>query len=176
MPGPDISGNTLIGRDWTKSVALVVVCIGLVAAAIYGVQLEPDSYRAQRFHQTSFLILPIFSVFGLFAIYRLVIPWGAPVRLSPEGFLDLRAGRRIIPWPEITNVRSASEFVTLTLGRRFRKTYQLSWTQSLLKKVRKSAGPNHLVVADWCLATTPGDLAEAIQAYRAAHSGNPESR
>lgn len=169
---PLTSGEIFVRRDWPKSLALVAVSIGLVAAAVYGVQLEPDTYRARRFHETSFLILPIFTVLGLFAVYRLVIPWGAPVRLSPDGFVDLRAGRQRIPWSEITNVTSASEFVTLTLGRRFRKTYRLTWTQSLLKVTRRSAGPNHLIVADWCLATTPGELAETIRAYRAAHTGD----
>ncbi|SDC62984.1 hypothetical protein [Ruegeria marina] len=173
---PDVSGETRVGRDWPRSVGLPIVCLFLVAVAAYGVSIEPDSWPSRRFHSGSFVILPVFLVFAPLSLYRLIRPWGAPVRLGPQGFVDLRAGRDIIPWDQITNVVARGEFVTLTLRRGFVRTYRISLGQRLLKAMRKSAGPGHLLVAGWCLSRTPSEMADMINAYRSAYAGQPAKR
>ena len=171
---PDTNLDLQIGRDWIKSLALAAICIFVLAASIYGVLLDPSSATDRRFHNSSFVILPVFLGLSVFVLYRLVAPWGAPVRLGPSGFTDLRAGSKTIPWDQISNVVTRGEFMTLTLRRGFTKTYRMSLTQRILKARRKSAGPNHLLVADWCLSTSKGELAQLVTAYRTNHTAPPK--
>ncbi|MEM8704526.1 MAG: hypothetical protein AAGF82_22145, partial [Pseudomonadota bacterium] len=79
------NGETRINRDWARSLSLLVICIGIVAASVYGVQLEPSSYIDHRFHSGSFIMLPVFSVLSVFVLYRCFVPWGAPVRINVDG-------------------------------------------------------------------------------------------
>ncbi|WP_305988018.1 hypothetical protein [Roseibium sp. MMSF_3544] len=158
--------ETRINRDWPKTLALVAICLGLVAASLYGVQSEPDSYQERRFQHGSFFILPIFSVLSVFTVFRVFVPLGAPVRVNLTGFTDLRAGKTPIPWSEISNVVRKGEYVSLTLKRKYAKTYPFSWSQRALKASRKSAGPTHLLVAVWCLKTSSPDLLDIVSAYR----------
>ena len=177
MAGQDAAGETRIGRDWVKSLALAAICIFLVAVSAYGVGIEPEGRIDRRFRSGSFVMLPIFALVTPLVLVRLVLPWGAPVRFGPAGFADLRAGPDTIPWEEISNVVRRGDYVTLTLRRRYAKTYRWSPTQRALKAMRKSAGPTHLLVAEWCLATTATDLLEAIVAARARYATpEPEPR
>ncbi|MCU9838906.1 hypothetical protein OEZ49_14100 [Ruegeria sp. WL0004] len=169
----DVSRETRIGRDWPKSVALPIVCLILVAAAAHGIGIEPDSLPSRRFHRGSFVILPVFSVLGLVSLYRLVFPWGAPVRFGPQGFVDLRAGRETIPWTQITNAVARGDFVILTLRRGFARSYRISVSQKLLKSMRKSVGPGHLMIASWCLSQVPAEMVRMIDAYRVAYGEDP---
>lgn len=169
----DVSRETRIGRDWPKSVALPIVCLILVAAAAHGIGIEPDSLPSRRFHRGSFVILPVFSGLGLVSLYRLVFPRGAPVRFGPQGFVDLRAGRETIPWTQITNAVARGDFVILTLRRGFARSYRTSVSQKLLKSMRKSVGPGHLMIASWCLSQVPAEMVRMIDAYRVAYGEDP---
>ena len=166
----DISSETLIGRDLTKSVALFGVCVFLTCGSALAIKIEPGGYYGNRLHSASFVGLPLFSFFAGFVLYRLFVPRGAPVRLSRDGFSDLRAGAALIPWDEITNVVRRGQYVSLTLSRKFVKSYPFSLTQRVLKSTRKSARPSHVLVADWCLKTGHMQMLELIQAYREAYS------
>lgn len=115
-------------------------------------------------------MLPISVVFLIFVVYGLVIPFGAPVRITPEGFIDLRIGSKIIPWTEIRNVSRKGQFVALTLNRKFAAAYKLSITQHVLKRFTKSAGPSHILVAEWCLTMTQTQLMDSVSEYRTTHS------
>ena len=111
----DTTRETNIGRYWLKSLVLAAISVGILVASWYGVQIEVDIYsaRAERsFRNLSFIMLPAFTVFSVFVIFRLFVPVGTQVRLSSAGFTDLRAGRSEIPWNEITNVVRRGEFVT----------------------------------------------------------------
>ncbi|MEL7527189.1 MAG: hypothetical protein AAFN16_15530 [Pseudomonadota bacterium] len=160
------TGGTHINRDWARSLSLLVICVGIVAASVYGVQSEPDSYYEHRFHSGSFIMLPVFSVLSVFVLYRCFVPWGAPVRINAEGFADLRAGKDEIPWTEVSNVVRKGEYVSLTLRRKYARSYPFSLSQKALKATRKSAGPTHLLVAAWCLKTNSHHLLDTIMAYR----------
>jgi hypothetical protein len=166
----NVSDETLIKRDWLKSIALAVLTFCLAIAFRYGVQIEPTSVYDHRFHNASIWMLPSSVVFLFFVLYRLVIPIGAPVRLSPAGFMDLRVGRKIMPWNEIRNVSRKGQFVALTLNRKFAATYPLSITQRILKTFTKSAGPSHILIAEWCLMTDQTQLTSLLNEYREAHS------
>lgn len=168
MRNVDVGEETRIGRHWPSSLLLAAIFLGLVAICLYGIQIEPVGRIQRDFHRSSFVFLPAFLIFAGFVIYRLIVPLGAPVRVGPAGFLDLRAGRQVIPWDKITNVVVSGEFVTLTLRRGHAQSYPFTLTQRLLKWRRKSAGPGHLVIVAWCLATTPRELHDIIAAYRAA--------
>ena len=167
----DTSGEIRIQRDWKRSLALPAICLFLALASIYGMQIEPHSIYEHRSHSASFIMFPTFSVLFPFTLFRLFVPWGAPVRMSPAGFVDLRAGTRPIPGYEISNVVRRGEFVSLTLKRKFAKGYKLSFTQRALKATRKSAGPTHLLVAYWCLETTPVQLLEIVSMHWDKYSG-----
>lgn len=169
MNKPDISHDTLIGRDWVKSLALPLICLFVTGASVYGVQIEPHSYYEHRFHSGSFIALPVFSVLTGFAAYRLLVPFGPLLRLTPTGFADRRAGRGLLPWGEITNVVRRGEFISLTMSRKLAKSYRLSLTQRLLKSTRKNARPSHILVADWCLKTRQSELLDLITGYRNAY-------
>jgi len=173
MTKPDTTTEMQIGRDWTKSLALTAILICLLFVWAYGTTIEPHDLYDRRFRDASILMLPIFSVLSVVTLVSLVKPWGAPVRISPSGFFDLRAGSRIVPWDEISNVVRRGDYVTLTLKRRFGKTYRMSLTQKALKASRKSAGPNHLLIADWCLETNPHQLFDIVTAYRDECSAPP---
>lgn len=160
------NGETRINCDWARSLSLLVICVGIVAASIYGVHSEPSSYYEHRFHSGSFIMLPVFSVLSVFVLYRCFVPWGAPVRISAEGFADLRAGKEEIPWSEISNVVRKGEYVSLTLRRKYARSYPFSVSQKALKATRKSAGPTHLLVAAWCLKTNSHHLLDTIAAHR----------
>ncbi|WP_434053449.1 MAG: hypothetical protein RDA78_00645 [Roseibium sp.] len=159
-------GETRINRDWARSLSLLVICVGIVAASVYGVQLEPSGYIDHRFRSGSFIMLPAFSVLSVFVLYRCFVPWGAPVRINAEGFADLRAGKDEIPWSEISNVVRKGEYVSLTLRRKYARSYPFSLSQKALKATRKSAGPTHLLIAAWCLKTSSHHLLDTISAYR----------
>ena len=161
----DVTGSMSVGRDWVKAVAFSAVCVFLVIVSAYGVQMEPTGVVDMRFHSGSFIILPVFSVMTLFSLYRLAVPWGPPVRISTEGIVDLRAGSRIIPWDQISNVVARGELIQLTLRRNFAKEYPYSLTQRILKATRRSAGPGHLLIAPWFLATTTEQLIKNIKAH-----------
>ncbi|MEO0980173.1 MAG: hypothetical protein AAFY24_23120 [Pseudomonadota bacterium] len=160
------TGGTHINRDWARFLSLLVICIGIVAASVYGVQSEPSSYIDHRFRSGSFIMLPVFSVLSVFVLYRCFVPWGAPVRISAEGFADLRAGKEEIPWSQISNVVRKGEYVSVTLRRKYARSYPFSLSQKALKATRKSAGPTHLLVAPWCLKTNSHHLLDTITAYR----------
>lgn len=160
------NGETHINRDWARSLSLLVICVGIVAASIYGVQSEPSSYYEHRFHSGSFIMLPVFSVLSFFVLYRCFVPWGAPVRISQDGFADFRAGNVWIPWTEISNAVRKGEYVSLTLHRKYAKSYPFSLSQRALKASRKSAGPTHVLIAAWCLKTNSHHLLDTITAYR----------
>lgn len=133
--------------------------------------MNPESFYERRFHSASFVMLPGFSALSIFTLYRLFLPWGAPIRMGSAGFVDLRAGTRTIPWNEISNVVRRGDYVSLTLKPKFAKDYPISLSQKVLKATRRSAGPTHLLVADWCLATETDELAELISLYRDENSG-----
>lgn len=163
---PPANGETRINRDWARSLSLLVICVGIIAASVYGVQSEPSSYIDHRFRSGSFIMLPVFSCLSVFVLYRCFVPWGAPVRINAEGFADLRAGKAEIPWSEISNVVRKGEYVSLTLRRKYARSYPFSLTQKALKASRKSAGPTHLLVAAWCLKTSSHHLLDTIAVYR----------
>ena len=171
MTGIDISAQRRIGRDWAKSLALSAICLCLVVAAVYGTQIEVDSYHDRRFRSGSFVFLPILVPFTLWVLFRLVWPVGALVLVGPEGFADRRVNPATVPWAEITNPVRRGQFISLTLSRRVLKDYPMSVSQRLIKAGRKTARPSHLLVADWCLAKTQGELLQMITAYRDAYSG-----
>lgn len=171
MTRTEISSETRVQRNWIKSFALPAICLFVALASVYGMQIEPHSVYEHRFHSASFIIFPIFSVLFPFTLFRLFVPWGAPVKMSSVGFIDLRAGSRLIPWDEVSNVVRRGEFVSLTLKRKFAKDYEMSFTQRMLKATRKSAGPTHLLVADWCLETSPEQLLEIISMHWDEYSG-----
>ena len=162
----DMPAEIRVRRDWPKSLALAAICAGLVAISWYGIRLEPEGSSERRFHSFSFVIFPIFLLFTPFVLYRLIIPLGAPIRADTAGFVDLRAGSKRIPWTEMRNVVRRGAYVSITLNRSFAKDYPWSWTQKLLKSTRKSAGPTHLLVADWCLASTHTDILDIIASFR----------
>nr|WP_319385901.1 hypothetical protein [uncultured Roseibium sp.] len=160
------SGETHINRDWMRTLALLVICVGIVAASLHGLLTEPDGYNDRRFRNASFIMLPVFSVLSVFVLYRCFVPWGAPVRISHEGFADLRAGNVWIPWSEISNVVRKGEYVSLTLRRKYARTYPFSLSQKALKASRKSAGPTHVLIAASFLKTDSHHLLDTISAYR----------
>lgn len=92
MVGLDRLNETRIQRDWIKSLALVPNCMSLVVISLHRMRIGPGSFYERRFHTASFLMFPIFSALSAFTLFRLFVPWGAPVRMSPAGFVDLRAG------------------------------------------------------------------------------------
>lgn len=174
MTTPDTTQETRIGRDWPRSVGMPLAVGFVVACSAYGVQIEDASnHWERRFHRASFWMLPVFSVLLLVSLKMLFLPVGAPVRLGPDGFADLRAAPVTVPWSEITNSVRRGQYVVLTLSRRIAKDFPFTLTQRALKAMRKSAGPSHLLVADWCLATTPTELADIVAAYRQAHAKGP---
>ncbi|WP_422040079.1 hypothetical protein [Roseibium sp.] len=160
------NGETHIRRDWGRTLALLVICVGIVAASLYGVLTEPDGYYDRRFRNASFIMLPVFSVLSVFVLYRCFVPWGPPVRINAEGFADFRAGNVWIPWSEISNVVRKGEYVSLTLRRKYARSYPFSLSQKALKASRKSAGPTHVLIAAWCLKTDSHRLLDTIRAYR----------
>lgn len=160
------SGETHIRRDWLRSLGLLVICFGVFVASLVASTTEPSSYYEHRFHGWSFLFLPVSFVFFFFALYRCFVPWGPPVRISREGFADFRAGNVWIPWSEISNVVRKGEYVSLTLRRKYARSYPFSLSQKALKASRKSAGPTHVLIAAWCLKTDSHRLLDTIKAYR----------
>ena len=155
-----------VTRDWPRTLGLVAVGLFLIAAAAYGVQLEPDGHQARRFHQDSFVILPLASLLACVAIWRLVIPLGAPLLIGRTGITDLRMNRAEIPWDAVRHCARKGDFVVLTLKPTFARTYRVPVEQKLVKAAYKRIGPNHLMLATWCLNTTPQELLEIVQRYR----------
>lgn len=165
----DTSRELEIGRDWKKSIALVAISLGLAALFAFGMQIEPDGYRETRFRDWSYLLLPAFLALAGWGTYRLFAPRGAPVRLRPDGFVDLRAGKRTIPWTEVRNVARHGNYIYLTLRLAYARRYSFTLSQRLVKSRRSNAGPSHLLLTDWCLAESQSRLLELINAYWTAH-------
>lgn len=160
------NGETRINRDWARLIGLLVVCVGLVGTSLWALTTEPSGYYGHRFHGLSYFLLPASFFFFFFALYRCFVPWGPPVRISREGFADFRAGNVWIPWSEISNVVRKGEYVSLTLRRKYARSYPFSLSQKALKASRKSAGPTHVLIAAWCLKTDSHRLLDTIKAYR----------
>ena len=168
MANLDTSAEMAIGRDWVKSLALIGICVFVCVAFAYIVQSETSGYYQQRAKTGGYFILPLMVPFTLWVTFRLFVPLGPLLRISPEGFADRRVNTRLVPWSEVKNIVARSDFVTLTLSRGFAKSYPMSLGQRLLKWKRK-AGPSHLVVAYWCTKPTEINLKDILSAYRAAH-------
>ena len=152
------------GRNLPKAAALVGVCAFVTAASWFGVSIDPDSFYEIRFHQASFILLPLFSACTVFVTYWILVPLGPPVIIDHDGFTDRRVSSQTIPWDQITNVVRKGIYVSLTLRRSFTPNYSMSWRQKLLKARRKSAGPNHVLISVDLLRVTESELTEAIQA------------
>ena len=165
----DTTAEMTVGRDWVKSLALIAICISVCVAFAYIIQTDGTGYYEMRARTGGYLILPLMVPFTLWVIYRLFVPFGALLQFGPDGFADRRVNTALVPWSEIKNIVARSDFVTLTLSRRFVKSYPMSLGQRILKRRRK-AGPGHLVVADWCIKPTELDIKDILSAYRAAHS------
>lgn len=170
----DTSVCTKIGRDWIKSICLVLICLAVSSIMIWALTIEPDGYHDRRLQNGAYVMAPFMVPFTIWVTYRLVLPFGALLVMAPEGFADRRVNAQIIPWSEITNIVRRGEFTSLTLSRRFVKSYHFSPSQRLIKWYRKSARPSHLLVAQWCVA--PGEIpfATIVNAYHSAHSGRPK--
>lgn len=168
MAAIDTSKELTVGRDWVKSIALVGICLFVCVFFVHAVQTDASGYYAQRAKSGGYIALPILVPFTIWAIYRLFIPFGPLLRISPEGFADRRVNSQLVPWAEIKNVVARSEFVTLTLSQGFSKSYSMSLGQRLLKRHRK-AGPRHLVVAYWCTAMSGLNLKDCLTTYLEAH-------
>ena len=148
MANLDTSAEMAIGRDWVKSLALIGICVFVCVAFAYIVQSETSGYYQQRAKTGGYFILPLMMPFTLWVTFRLFVPLGPLLRISPEGFADRRVNTRLVPWSA--------------------KSYPMSLGQRLLKWKRK-AGPSHLVVAYWCTKPTEINLKDILSAYRAAH-------
>ncbi|WP_090214115.1 hypothetical protein [Litoreibacter janthinus] len=164
----DTSAEMAIGRDWVKSLALIGICVFVCVFFVHAIQSEASGYYQQRAKTGGYLILPLMVPFTLWVVFRLFVPFGPLLRISPDGFADRRVNTRLVPWSEVKNIVARSEFVTLTLSRGFTKSYSMSLGQRLLKWKRK-AGPSHLVVAYWFIKPTETNLKDILSAYRAAH-------
>ena len=173
VPDFDTTQETRIGRDWLKSVVLWVLCIVMCLIAAYGVQIEVDGPIDQRFQTGSWFLLTTMGLFAVWVSFRLVIPFGALVILGPHGIADRRINPDLIPWTEVTNIASKSDFVTLTLTQKFSKSYRLSPSQRVLKALQKTAGPRHVKIAAWCLASRQSELASHAAAFHRDHSRLP---
>ncbi|MEM1151844.1 MAG: hypothetical protein AAGI03_15065, partial [Pseudomonadota bacterium] len=149
---------------------LPLICAGCSVAFYFGVISQPESFYEHRFQTASYVILPLIAPFSLWALFRVFWPVGALLRISPVGFADRRVNPTTIPWSDVSNVAQKGEFVSLTLSRRFLKTYRFSPSQKLLKSFRKSARPSQLLVACWCVADTPSNLGATVEAYHKAYS------
>ena len=165
MSSHDTSREIHIQRDWKKSVALVALSAALIAVFLLGTQIELDDPDDWEFYITSWTLLPVFCGLFVFALYRLLVPQGAPVRLSPEAFHDARAGKNPIPWAEVRNVARHGSWIFLTMRLAYARKYPFTLSQRLLKSTRKRAGPSHVMIADWCLAAEQRELRELIEAY-----------
>lgn len=172
MSALDTSQEMTIGRDWARSLVLLLICVFVLVSFTYFLRTEADGHIDQRAKTGAYIIVPIFALFTPFVIFRLFVPFGPLLRIGPEGFADRRVSSQLVPWSEVKNIVARSEFVTLTLSRRFAKTYPMSLGQKILKRRRK-AGPSHLVVADWCVKQTSPGLFDILTSYRAAHGAAP---
>jgi hypothetical protein len=169
MASIDTSKELTVSRDWVKSIALISICLFVCAFFVHTVQSDATGYYAQRAKTGGYIGLPILVPFTVWIIFRLFVPFGPLLRISPEGFADRRVNSQLIPWTEIKNVVARSDFVTLTLSQGFSKSYSMSIGQRLLKRKRK-AGPRHLVVAYWCTAMPEFNLKDILTAYLEAHT------
>jgi len=167
----DTSSEMQIGRDWLKSLALIVISVLVCVSFVYAAQSEAQGYYAQRAKTGAYIIVPLMVPFTFWIIFRLFVPFGPLLRVGPDGFADRRVNSDLIPWTEVKNVVARAEFVTLTLSRGFARNYRMSLGQRVLKHRRK-AGPGHLVVAYWCMAEPQSSLKDIIAAYRVAHSNS----
>lgn len=165
----DTTIEMTVGRDWVKSLALIAICVSVCVVFAYIIQGEGKGVYEMRARTGGYLILPLMVPFTVWVTYRLFVPFGSILQFSPDGFADRRVNTALVPWSEIKNIVARSEFVTLTLSRRFVKTYPMSLGQRILKRHRKS-GPGHLVIAYWCIKPTELDIKDILSAYRAAHS------
>ncbi|SNS60711.1 hypothetical protein [Tropicimonas sediminicola] len=163
-----ISEEFRVERDWPRTVGLIAIGLLLMAVSAYGVQMEVDGYRDRRFHRDSFVILPLASFLLCIAIWRLLVPFGAPLRIRRSGLIDLRMNRAEIPWAAVRNCVRRGDFVVLTLRPGFSKTYTVPVEQKLVKAMHKRVGPNHLMIATWCLDISSTDLNDVIDRYRSA--------
>ncbi|MFD0980009.1 hypothetical protein [Tropicimonas aquimaris] len=163
-----ISEEFSVERDWPRTVGLVAIGLLLIAASAYGVQMEVDGYRDRRFRSDSFVILPLASFLLCIAIWRLIVPFGAPLRIRRSGLVDLRINRTEIPWTAVRNCVRRGDFVILTLRPSFSKSYTVPVEQKLVKAMHKRVGPNHLMIATWCLEISSTDLKDVIDRYRNA--------
>ena len=166
----DTTAEHEIGRDWARSLALPLICAICTVVFWYGIKITPESYYEHRFQTGAYIILPLIAPFGLYWLFRLIWPVGALIRITPEGFADRRVNRAMIPWSEITNVVRRGEFLSLTLSRKFLKTYRMSLSQKAIKASRKSARPSHLLVADGFVAQSGTTLKDIVMAYHQAYS------
>jgi hypothetical protein len=169
----DTSDEHRIGRDWIKSIALVLICVLVTMLMIYATTTTGTSRHDIRFRNGAYVMLPFMAPFTLWVVYRLFVPIGALLCISRDGFADRRVSPQIIPWSEISNIVRRGEFTSLTLSRTFLPTYRFSLSQRLLKWRRKSARPSHLLIADWCLARGETALVDILKAYHTAYSGRP---
>lgn len=170
----ETSHEITVSRDWPRSLALILLCIFTFAAFAYFMQSDATSSHDRRAKTASYIIVPIMAVFTPWAIFRTLVPFGPLLRIGPNGFSDRRINAELVPWSEVKNIVSRSEFVTLTLSRRFAKTYSMSLGQKILKRRRK-AGPSHLVVADWCMQRTTPPLQDLLATYWKAHGAAPQA-
>lgn len=173
MSDIDISLHRTIGRDWIKSCALFAICACCTALMVYATTTTGTSAHDIRFRSGAYFILPFMAPFTVWVLYRLVVPFGALLSVSPDGFADRRVNSDIVPWSGIGNITRRGEFISITLKRGVLKTYTFSTSQRLIKSRRKTARPSHLLVATWGVAPANLDLVTLLKSYHGAYAQNP---
>lgn len=109
------------------------------------------------------------------AVYRLVISSGVMVTISPEGILDLRIAREMIPWSEVREVfvwsSSGQKFIILKVDPEFEKTLGLGWIPRMTRSANAKLGADGLAIAPTGIRIGFDDLFALICAHVAAAQG-----
>lgn len=107
MAYANTSSTVQIGRSVTKLIALVGGAILFVLAGLW--LITGDFSHTRRGYlavPTGWLCIVFFGLCAIIGFQRLILGPKYPVTLSPDGLVDLRLSRTLVPWRSINDIQT----------------------------------------------------------------------
>jgi hypothetical protein len=174
-----------ISKSFWKTVLLVAAAVVMVAASAV-TALDFSSFNRGARHGSG--IASAIGWFGVafFGMGLIVILYmaarlrGPIVTLSPEGVLDVRVMKAIIPWSEVTGVYEwrpspFAKFAMLRLNPNYLARFETNRVQRTLGRLNKVVGAEGLPLQGSMLDISHGRLMDLLRMYHDAFGKKPDS-